>query len=45
MGDPFTVNLLDYNNGDTFLLGSESLPSGVTVNIGVNTDLGDIIID
>ena len=45
VGEPITVNLLDYSNGETFLLGSESLPSGKYTQIRLHISDANIVID
>jgi len=45
VGEPITVNLLDYNNGETFLLGSESLPSGKYTQIRLFITEASVTVD
>lgn len=44
VGEPIEVNLLDYNNGNTFLLGSESLPSGKYTQIRLHISDANIVV-
>lgn len=45
VGDPITADLLDFNNGETLLLGSESLPTGKYTQIRLHISNAEIVID
>ena len=45
VGEPVKVNLLNYNNGETLLLGSEDLPAGKYTQIRLLISDADIVVD
>ncbi|MEN8193124.1 MAG: DUF4382 domain-containing protein [Bacteroidota bacterium] len=45
VGDTVTANLLDFNNGETLLLGSESLPAGKYTQIRLHISDASITVD
>jgi len=45
VGEPVTANLLDFNNGETLLLGSESLPAGKYTQIRLHISYASITVD